>query len=527
MKKIILTFIVIIYSVINAPLCGQTPTQLASPNELLIRFADNALPADIDWLKRRYGAQELGITPLTKVRLWKVNLAVTSALGLPTIIEVSGDATNGRKPPVTAAQANRGTIGKDSVKNSENAKLLPQFDLLKQLRTDSCFTYPLTWLESMTIPTEKMIKVAIMDSGIDGIFQKNGNFTPYPNHQAIFGSMYAGGYDFVGQNPLTPTDSLGHGTHVAGIIAKLVRLSPVADRVKLLILKTQDKNGQGSLWNLCRAFDYAMQQGATISNLSLSWVVQKPLSTQPVIEYVFNFANNYNQMLILGAAGNHSVDVDNNSTLDIFPAKLLNNNLLCVTSTNCVGALSSFANWGRKSVDVAALGENIYSTYLAGSFKMMSGTSMATPMVAATAALLRLKQPTWSTSLVKDKILTTVDISSGLKGKIVSDGILNMLKSLDIRYRAKMAAEKPLLSMITTAPNPFKDNLLLTINSDDEALATIHIYNTTGQRVFEKQLDCVVGDNSIDWRAEGMASGIYFIQIKVNQSVLTQKVVKY
>jgi titin len=96
-----------------------------------------------------------------------------------------------------------------------------------------------------------------------------------------------------------------------------------------------------------------------------------------------------------------------------------------VASINSGGGLSTFSNYGATTVDVGAPGEGIYSTLPNGRYGSMSGTSMATPHVAGTAALVLAQNPSWSATQVISRIESTVTPDVALAGKTVTGGIVN------------------------------------------------------------------------------------------------------
>jgi subtilisin family serine protease len=91
--------------------------------------------------------------------------------------------------------------------------------------------------------------------------------------------------------------------------------------------------------------------------------------------------------------------------------------------------LASFSNYGAASVDLAAPGSNIASTWDDGGYRGASGTSMATPLVAAAAAMLR-KAGVHSPERIRELLLKYADDKSTLKGKVASGGRLNINRAL-------------------------------------------------------------------------------------------------
>jgi subtilisin family serine protease len=573
MKKVTLTCVMALLGIQTVSLSAQN-VQFAASDELLIRFQDGVSQDFIDSLRIAYHADSLGITPHSRIQLWKVSPPFNTT-GFASIIEMSEDAKN-KSPRVTSADPNYRT---HNWSHDEENQIHTSSELLEALLQEgcsNCMGYSLRGLNDMRVNGE--VKIAIMDSGIDGDFEEDGRFNFHPNHLPIFGDMYdTHSQDFVGSNRYTPKDYLGHGTHVTGIIAKILRVSPAADYVKLLILRTQDDAGYGSLWNLCRAFDYAIEQGATIANLSLSWYAPKRkhrIKKGDILKEVDNQLDNWNDvlkdseilsdkdileaeaekedgqsimyfllnfvsekgLLVIGAAGNDKVNVDHTRKLDVFPARLQNDNLITVTSTDCQEErrISEFANWGERSVDIAALGKKVYSTYLGGRFRQLSGTSMATPIVTAAAALLRIQEPQLRLDEIKDKILHSANRTEYLSEKVTSAGTVNILRLLDLptpdpcenhERRQKMVPQNG-LQKITTFPNPFTQNVLLNLTSDANTTAKILISNTLGQVVFEKEVPCQIGENLVEWQTEDLSSGMYVVQVQINQNIWTRKIVK-
>ncbi|EFJ49560.1 hypothetical protein VOLCADRAFT_117260 [Volvox carteri f. nagariensis] len=215
-----------------------------------------------------------------------------------------------------------------------------------------------------------------------------------------------------GKRP-SPMDSVGHGTHCSGIIAAVqnrVGIIGVAPNVKIMCLKVTPNTGQFYTSYNLEAIDYAIKNGAHI--ISCSFGPKKPIPKPDdlKLQELVNETGLYNlsmnaivnkSMLLVAAAGNEATDLDkigfyNPCTL----ARTYPNNVLCVMATDDAdkrveGELpSSGSNYGSKTVSIAAPGLQILSTipsifkYNYNRYTNMSGTSMATPMVAGVAALI-------------------------------------------------------------------------------------------------------------------------------------------
>lgn len=139
--------------------------------------------------------------------------------------------------------------------------------------------------------------------------------------------------------------------------------------------------------------------------------------------------------LFVVAAGNDGTD---NDALPTFPANVRAPNSITVAATNGVSKLAKFSNYGAKSVDIAAPGVAIVSSVPALDRKQvlpMSGTSMASPYVAGVAAKVKEINPRLTSSELRKVLMATVDHKDWLKGKVISEGVVNP-------DRAYAAAEK-------------------------------------------------------------------------------------
>lgn len=229
-----------------------------------------------------------------------------------------------------------------------------------------------------------------------------------------------------------PADEHGHGTHVAGIIGAAGNngegISGMSPKVSLMILKYYDAQAKGSsnLSNSIRALEYAVKQGAHIVNYSGGG--------PQFVQEEFNVLRQAQKqgILVVAAAGNEGSDIE---TKHYYPASYNLNNILSVASINEEEKLSSSSNFGRK-VDVAAPGENIYSTLPLnkGKYGSMTGTSQATAFVTGIAALVLAQHRSWTgkdaAQHIKTKILNSVKKIQSLTGKIFSGGKANAVSAL-------------------------------------------------------------------------------------------------
>jgi subtilisin family serine protease len=221
-------------------------------------------------------------------------------------------------------------------------------------------------------------------------------------------------------------DDAGHGSHVSGIIAAAANNNTggvgLAPGSKIMALKVLDQYGNGSLNAAVNAIYYAVNHGAKVINASWTMSMGSP-SLQTAMAYAAN-----RNVVVVTAAGNESV---NNDQVPSYPGSYRYTNVLTVGAVDSAGHLASFSNYGPSSVDVAAPGVRIMST-TAGSYQSWDGTSMASPYVAATAALIASLRPDYSAAQIVNQIKATARRSTELAGKIASAGYLDAGAATDL-----------------------------------------------------------------------------------------------
>jgi len=169
------------------------------------------------------------------------------------------------------------------------------------------------------------------------------------------------GWDFY-NNDASVFDSEAHddhGTHVAGIIAAEANTQGVigvAPKVRIMSLKFLGPDG-GSTSDVIEAIAYAERMGVKVTNNSWGGSPKDAADKDLALEYAIE----HSKMLFVVAAGNESVDIDDPDTF-VEPAGYDGANILSVAAIGNVGFLSSFSNYGKISVDIAAPGTAIYST---------------------------------------------------------------------------------------------------------------------------------------------------------------------
>jgi len=270
----------------------------------------------------------------------------------------------------------------------------------------------------------KKVVVAVIDTGVDY------------NHSALAPNMVPG-YDFKNNNndPMDRTgmQNPGHGTHCAGIIGATglvaggtIGLSP---EVSIMPLRFLDENGGGDLMDGIKAIDWAIQNKAHV--ISASWGARVSRSqAQPLIEAVER-AGAAGIPFVVAAAN----DGKNNDTTEYYPTNAGTDNTISVSASNASDAKPSWSNYGKAKVHVAAPGEGIISTVPKNKYSEMSGTSMATPLVAGLVAFLKAHNPELTPLQIRSLLQASgdkVDIA------VACDCRVNALTAIDMLLAKKM-----------------------------------------------------------------------------------------
>ncbi len=222
-----------------------------------------------------------------------------------------------------------------------------------------------------------------------------------------------------------PDDGHGHGTHVAGIAGargdNATGTVGVCWRTRLMALKVIKDNGDGYDTDAIAAIEYAIQMGARLINASWGGA-----EATPALRDVIAAAGDRG-ILLIAAAGNDRWDNDEN---DHYPSNFDLDNVIAVGSTDSRDGRYFTSNWGPLTVDLAAPGAGIYSTTNNQTYRYLSGTSMATPMVTGAAALLMDRAPEATVLEIRHWLLDSVDVLDGWENFSVSEGRLNVGRAL-------------------------------------------------------------------------------------------------
>jgi hypothetical protein len=383
---------------------------------------------------------------------------------------------------------------------------------LKQIFAENAWPY--------TVGKRDVI-VAVLDTGVDihhpdleaNIWQNQGEIAGNgtdDDHNGYVDDV--NGWDFVTNTPnpmpkLTDDANPGgmnHGTIVAGIIGAVgnngVGIAGMNWNVRIMPLRVINGSGYGMTNKIGEAIRYAVQNGASVINLSFTSDTASP-TIQSAIWDAYQRG-----VLVVTAAGNQifngGQDLD---AKPIYPActkSPLGGDpiVMTVASTNEYDQKSDFSNYGKNCVQISAPGENVYGT-LFSSQKLKdysdeygagwSGTSVSSPMVAGAAALLKALAPQASAHDLIKILRDTSDPIDGLNPtfqKKMGAGRLNV----------KAAVEK----LLNAPPKVFVQSPRIVVARGSGGASTVQVFNEQGlfinaftpYKSFSSGLNVAVGD---------------------------------
>ncbi len=215
------------------------------------------------------------------------------------------------------------------------------------------------------------------------------------------------GWDFggaAGTADSNPTeDKADHGTNVAGIADAVtnngVGVAGMGYKCKIMAVKTarndvRSSTGDALIYYGYEGIVYAVDNGAKIINCSWGGTTYS-LYAKQIIDYAIS-----KNVLVVCAAGN------NNTSAPHYPSAY--QGTLSVGATGTSDKRSSYSNYGYR-LDVSAPGDDIYNTWMTNTYAYLSGTSMASPMVAGLAGLVKSRFPSYTASQIAEQIRATAD----------------------------------------------------------------------------------------------------------------------
>ncbi len=421
----VLVLSVLIGGFTSPPTSAQIVDQPYVPAEVIIKFKANAPRDEIDGV-----LAELGATRVKTFRRIGASLERIDKLDVPEAIARFAD-----HPHIAYIEPNY-LWSTDIIPND------PSFDLLWGMHNtgqsggtpDADIDAPEAWDEFTG--TDAVI-VGVIDTGVDY------------NHVDLAANMWinsgeipgngvdddSNGYidDIYGIDAYNgdsdPIDDHGHGTHCSGTVGAVgdngIGVVGVNWNVRIMALKFLSAGGSGPTDAAIECVEYATMMGAAVT--SNSWG-GGPYSA--ALEDAITDAYNAG-ILFVAAAGNYG---DDNDLYPHYPSSYTVPGVVAVGATDHndervnVGYWAS--NYGLTSVDLGAPGLDIYSTMPGNNYEYKGGTSMATPHVSGTLALIKGRFPAITADAAKTLLLNSVDPIPALEGLWVTGGRLNAWKAL-------------------------------------------------------------------------------------------------
>ena len=250
------------------------------------------------------------------------------------------------------------------------------------------------------------IVIAVLDTGVQ------------LDHPDLQGRI-AEGVNLVGEG--APEDDVGHGTHVAGIIAATVNngegVAGLSWRGRIMPVKVLDSTGSGTAYSVAEGIIWATDHGADVINMSLGNYASAEF-LHDAIRYAYDRG-----VVLVAASGNDNTDQPG------YPAAYPE--VFAVAATDAGDNKAPYSNYGDY-IDAAAPGDAIASTYPGSQYAALSGTSMASPHAAALAGLIKSVNPDLTNEEVMD-IMRKTAVDLGDKGRDVYFGYgrIDVMRALE------------------------------------------------------------------------------------------------
>ena len=250
-----------------------------------------------------------------------------------------------------------------------------------------------------------------------------------------------------------------HGVHVAGIVSAVTDnskgVASVARNAKIASIKIFNSSGKSTLSYIIEGINYAKKNDINIINCSFGgagWgstsvsIVKSAIEAVPDIFFVI-------------AAGNIATSTpqpDNDQTA-VYPSQLTKDldNVISVANTTSSDELSSTSHYGATSILQHRV--QLFTVQFLQGYGTMSGTSMATPMVASAVAVMRAVNPNISAKEIKETLCSSSDKLSALTGKVISGGRLNAYNAVKAIMPTATPTATPTVKPTatpTTVPTP-------------------------------------------------------------------------
>ncbi|MBK6344573.1 MAG: S8 family peptidase [Bacteroidales bacterium] len=456
---------------------AQKPDQGREPGKLLIQLKATSDKAGMDNLINVFSSCGLSAERLLSKRMhiWKFSFDEQATDAVDLLKKVR------QHPSVSLAQFNhkvqeREIIPDDpsfvnewALKNTGQMNGTPGADIMATYAWDISTS-------GITVNGDTIV-VAMVDGGVDLGHSdlklwKNRLEIPFngsDDDENGFIDDYNGWNAYMNSGNMQQSD---HGTHVAGIataignnntgvtgVAYNTYLMPVAgsstdeavviiayDYVYEMRKRYNETNGEAGAFIVVSNSSFGIDAGNP-ANYPLWGAMYDSLGAVGILN--------------VASTANRGWDVDINGDI---PTAMTNESIVAVTNTTNTDILNTQAGWGLNSIDLGAPGTSIYSTRQGDTYGYKSGTSMSSPFVSGSIALMyaaanqaTLQQYDANPSLVASKfkryLIATVDSLDALEGKSVSGGRLNLFNALQMVQNPPFVTSDPPEVTLVMEPN--------------------------------------------------------------------------
>lgn len=313
---------------------------------------------------------------------------------------------------------------------------------------------------------KKEVVVAVLDSGLDVNHPELKDRIWY--NKSCDGKtdlqkqrLACNGWNFLDNNN-NLTDDIGHGTHVAGIIAanndKAGIVGVTGKNVKIMPVKVMNATVDGFVYKkrivtdiIADGIQFAVNNGADVINMSIGWpdIVHRT-NIKKAIKYALS-----KNVPIIAASGN------NNKQLPVFPCS--ETGVICVGAIDNNGAISEFSNFGGK-VDILAPGRSILGLYpltqesrvlrIKG-YESKNGSSQAAPFISGVVASMKLYNEDLSINQIKARLYSSSKELNEDVYKYSKFGLVDMKRSIEENVDHFVTPEYKSLKLVTVAGDKF------------------------------------------------------------------------
>ncbi len=286
----------------------------------------------------------------------------------------------------------------------------------------------------------KGVKVAVLDTGVDG------------SHSDLAGVVLPGSDLVSGGNGTS--DPHGHGTHVAGVIAAVanngIGVAGLAQGARILPVRVLGADGTGTDADVARGIVWAVAAGAQVINMSVG-SPDYSAAEDAAVAYAIQQG-----VVVVSAAGN----LRKQGNPAVYPAAFPS--VIGVGASDTSDRTATFSSTGP-GVDLVAPGMDIVSTYPPNTYAYMDGTSMSTPFVSATAALIRAAAPNTDVAQVSAILTRTAkDLAPAGRDDASGHGLAQPVQALTLARQVatgsvvlpgSTSSAAPSILAVTSAPS--------------------------------------------------------------------------